>query len=270
MIPSLPAGRYWLIALADGLDQVAESQEGNNVWVQVLDVLPDLTVPTITAPSKAYPGSVITVGDSTVNSGAAAPASTTGIFLSANTGLDAGDLLLGVRDVPPLGTGATSTGEVAVTLPIDLVAGTYYLIAVADAAGAVEEVNEGNNTRYKSLTIGPDLTVPQLTVPSSAAAGTTIVVNETTKNLGSAAVASTTYYYLSTDATVGAGDTLLGSRTVPPLGVNETSAASVSLTIPAATVPGTYYVIAQSDGDGAVIELVETNNLKSRTISITP
>jgi subtilase family serine protease len=270
VIPSLPAGRYWLMAVADGLEQVTESNEGNNAWVQALDVLPDLTVPTITAPSKAYPGSVITVGDSTVNSGAAAPASTTGIFLSTNTSLDAGDLLLGVREVPALGTGATNAGQVPVALPIELAAGTYYLIAIADAAGAVDEVNEGNNTRYKSLTIGPDLTVPQLTVPSSAAVGATIIVSETTKNLGSAAPVTTTRYYLSTDTTVGAGDVLLGSRMVPSLAVNETSAESVGLTIPGTTAPGTYYVIAQSDGDGAVIELVETNNLKSRAISITP
>jgi subtilase family serine protease len=270
VIPALPAGRYWLIAYADGMQQVVESNEDNNAWVQVLDVLPELTVPTITAPSKAYPGSTITVGDITRNSGAVAPASTTGIFLSANTALEPGDLLLATRDVPALATGDSSTGEVAVTLPVDLEAGTYYLIAMTDAAGAIEEVNEGNNTRYKSLTIGPDLTVPLLTVPSSAAAGATIIVSETTRNLGSAAGATATRYFLSTDTTLDASDTLLGSRPVPPLGVNESSAASVGLTIPGPTSPGTYYVIAQSDGEAAVIELVETNNLKSRAISITP
>jgi subtilase family serine protease len=233
-------------------------------------VLPDLTIPTIAAPSKAYPGSTITVSDTVVNSGAAAPASTTGIFLSANTALDAGDLLLAVRNVPALEAGATSVGDVPVALPIDLEAGTYYLIAVADADGVVAERIETNNTRYKTLTIGPDLVVSQLVAPTSAAVGTTIVVSETTRNLGSVTGPSATRYYLSVDGTVGGDDTLLESRGVPSLGVGETSAVSTSLTIPASIVPGTYYLIAQSDGDGIIAELVETNNLKTRTISITP
>jgi subtilase family serine protease len=150
------------------------------------------------------------------------------------------------------------------------VAGTYYLIAMADADGLVAEAKENNNTRYKSLTIGPDLTVSQLTGPTSAAVGATIIVNESTRNLGSPTVASTTRFYLSTDATLGADDTLLASRAVPPLGVGETSAAAVALTIPGTIAPGTYYVIAQSDADGTIAELNEANNLKTRTISITP
>ena len=48
-------------------------------------------------------------------------------------------------------------------------------------------------------------------------AGSTISVSETTKNQGGPAAASTTRYYLSTNSTYDAGDTALGSRTVPAL-----------------------------------------------------
>jgi subtilase family serine protease len=270
VIPALDAGRYWVIVVADGLGNVAETNESNNTWVHALDVLPDFSVPTVTAPSKAYPGSTITVGDITVNSGAGAPASATGTFLSADTVLGEGDLLLAVRNVPAMSPGTTSSGEVPVTVPIELGAGTYYLIAVADVEGLVAEVNEGNNTRYKSLTIAPDLIVAQLTAPGSAAAGATIVVDDATRNLGSPAVATTTRFYLSADTALGTDDTFLGSRAVPSLAVGEAHTAATSLTIPASTTPGTYYVIAQSDGHAIVVELVETNNLKTRAISITP
>jgi subtilase family serine protease len=270
VIPALPAGRYWLIAVADALGQIAESDETNNAWTQVMDVLPDLMVTSLNAQARAYPGGVIAVTDTIVNQGAGAPATTAGVYLSTDSVLDDGDLLLAVRNVPALAPGAASNGEWSVTVPIDLPAGVYYLIAAADPAGAVAEVNDTNNTRAKTLTVGPDLTVSQLSVPTSAAVGATIVVTETTKNLGSVADPTTTRYYLSADSGLGADDILLGARAIPTLGVNETSMSSVGLTIPAGTAPGSYYVIAQSDADGVVNELVETNNLKSRAITISP
>ena len=50
------------------------------------------------------------------------------------------------------------------------------------------------------MRIGPDLTVTAFTAPSSAVAGTSISVGDTTKNLGAdSAPASVTNFYLSTN-----------------------------------------------------------------------
>ena len=66
--------------------------------------------------------------------------------------------------------------------------------------------------------VAPDLTVSALTVPSTAGAGLTMTVTDTTRNQGTGPVAaSTTSFYLSTNGTLDAGDTFVGSRDVPAL-----------------------------------------------------
>ncbi|MBI4489401.1 MAG: SBBP repeat-containing protein, partial [Deltaproteobacteria bacterium] len=265
---TVPAGSYYIIALADGGGVVSEANETNNTFARLIEVLPDLTVPTIAAPSKAYPNSPITVSDTTKNQGAGSPASTTTFFLSADRILDAGDTFLGSRVVPALASGATSQGVTSVTLPADLAAGTYYIIAQADADNVVAEFNENNNIRYRTLTVGPDMVVSSFSVPSTGVTGSSISVTDTTTNQGSSAGASTTKFYLSTNATLNSGDVLLGSRAVPALAVQEANSASTTLTLPSGTVPGSYYIIAQADGDKTVAELVETNNTKARAITV--
>jgi subtilase family serine protease len=265
-----PAGSYFIIVAADAGSALSESNEANNTLAKPIDILPDLRVTVLSAPSKAFPGATITISDTTVNQGAASGPSTTAFFLSTDGALDTGDLLLGSRPVPALGLGEASTGSISVVIPAGTAGGTYTIIAVGDAGGVAAELDETNNTRTKTLTIGPDLSVSALIAPSSAAAGSTIIVSDTTRNDGSAAGPTTTRFYLSADATLGAGDVLLGSRAVPALGLSEVSTGSVALTIPSGTAAGTYYVIAQADGDAVIAELVETNNVKTRSISVTP
>jgi hypothetical protein len=64
----------------------------------------------------------------------------------------------------------------------------------------------------------PDLLVSTWTAPANACPGATISIKDTTKNQGSGLTgASTTKFYLSTNTTLDALDTPLGSRTVPSL-----------------------------------------------------
>jgi subtilase family serine protease len=89
---------------------------------------------------------------------------------------------------------------------------------------------------------------------------------------GGGAAASTTRFYLSTNAVLDASDVALGAgRAVPPLAAGASSSGSTSIAIPSNTPPGTYYVIAQADGDGAVAESSESNNVSAaRTLQVTP
>jgi subtilase family serine protease len=263
-------GTYWLIARADAAGAIAESQEGNNTISRSLKIGPDLTMAGLTVPTAAESGGTISVSDTTSNiGGGSAGASSTAFYFSANATLDAGDPELASRPVPTLGPGETSTGTVMATLPLGLAQGTYYIIARADAAGAVAEFQEGNNTRVTSLLIGTDLTVSALTAPATAGAGQAISVSDTTRNQGGgSAPASTTSFYLSIDATLDGSDVLIGSRAVPALAPGATSVVATSLTIPAATAAGTYRIIAQADAGGVVPETSETNNTRARSLEI--
>ena len=105
--------------------------------------------------------------------------------------------------------------------------------------------------------------------PQSAGAGATIAVTDTTKNLtGGPAFPGTsnTKIWLSSDAVLDGGDTLLGARPVPSLNPGASSAGSTNVVIPAGMAPGSYFLIANADGDGSVPESNEGNNVATKTI----
>src|SRR5262249_61480025 len=144
-----------------------------------------------------------------------------------------GKLPLGGRAAPVLAAGATSSGSTVLAAPAGTATGVYYVLARADANDVVAETQEGNNTTARQLQIGPDLFIAFLSVPGTAAAGGTITVSDTTKNLGGgAAGASTTRFYLSTNSTFDAGDLPLASRAVPSLPPAPTTPAPPPLTMP--------------------------------------
>ena len=131
--------------------------------------------------------------------------------------------------------------------------------------------SEANNTtvphaqgRARSLCRGAG-------APSSAAAGSTITVNDTTGNLGGGSAAATiTRYYLSFNNVIDAGDAALGGRAVAALAPGASDAGSIALTIPAGPASGFYYLFAKADGDGALAETTESNNLYAVVIQVTP
>ncbi|RJQ19377.1 MAG: hypothetical protein C4560_06135 [Nitrospiraceae bacterium] len=232
----------------------------------------DLIVSVLTAPAKAGEGQTITVKDTTINNGTGmAGESATKIYWSADKKYDAEDIELGSRTVPALAGGATSTGDISVTIPSGTCSGTYYLIAMADADGAVSETSETNNNTGKSIKIKPDLIVSGIKASASAPQGATITVTTTTKNKGvCAAEASTTRLYLSTNSTYDSGDTELGSSAVPALAAGAADKGSTSVTIPEGTTAGAYYIITISDADAVVSETSEANNDNYKPITITP
>jgi subtilase family serine protease len=264
------SGTFYIIAKADADNVVAEgTKETNNTKYKSIKAGPDLIVSTVTAPTTSGAGKTILVTDTTKNQGGCpAVASTTKLYFSNNSTWDAGDTYLGERAVPALAAGATSTGSISVTIPASATTGTRYIIAKADANAVVTETKETNNNKSKSIKIGPDIIVSLITAPTSAVNGSTITVGDTTKNNGGGdAGTSTTRLYLSTNTTYDAGDILLRSRDILSLGAGATSTVSGALTLPSVT-PGAYYIIALSDANNAVVETKETNNKKTKAITI--
>jgi subtilase family serine protease len=272
--PTVATGTYYVLAKADVGGTNPESNENNNVKMgSSIGIGPDLVISSLTNPNTAAPGSTISVSDTTKNQGGgAAGSSVTYFYLSANVLYDATDVFLGNRAVGPLAAGAVDTVTTTLTIPAETVAGTYYILAKADATGFVPETQENNNVKSNvAMKVGPDLVESSVIVPAAAGPGAVLTVSDTVKNQGNGtAVPSTTAFYLSSNATLDTGDQLLGTRSVPSLGASLTSAASTPLTIPDGTATGTYYIIVKADANNDVLESAETNNVSYGTTKVGP
>jgi CARDB protein/fibronectin type III domain protein len=269
---SIGAGTYALFAKADAQSQFTEASEYNNTRTATLKVGPDLAVTTVTAPAIVAPGVAFAVTDVTKNQGAGlAAASTTKFYLSANALYDGNDTPLQSRGVGPLDTGISSSGTTMLTLPADTVAGTYYIIGVADDGAVVTEHTETNNSRVDSVSVGGDLIVTTLTAPLKVASGGVISVSDTVKNNGAAAMpASTTAFYVSANAALDGTDTRIElTRAVPALGAGLSSNGVTSVTLPT-LAPGTWYLVAKADDPAALAEASETNNTRFTTLQVGP
>jgi subtilase family serine protease len=268
------SGSYYIVAKADSTGVVEESYESNNVKSTTsVKVGPDLLITSFIAPLTANAGDPIVVTDLIKNQGGATtPVTTTTFYLSANTTFDAADLAIGSRSVNPLTYNVTNSAATTLTIPETTAVGTYYIFAQADSGNAAAEVVETNNVKASgAVKVGAELSVTGLTMPPGVGAGSVVTINDTTANLGATdAPASTTSFYFSVNATLDASDTLLASRIVPPLDGGATSAASVQVTIPAATATGTYYVFANADANHEIAETVETNNWRRVAINVGP
>ena len=269
--PDTAPGSYYIVGRADWNAVVAETSNTNNDRAYgYLRVGGDLVVSTLSVPVTARANGPLTVTDTTKNQGLApVQGSETGFYLSLNASVDPSDDFLGSRMAPPLDTSQSTSISTQLTVPSDTAPGTYWLIAVADWNGAVAESTETNNNRASSVRVGPDQTVTVLSAPSSAVAGTSITVTDTTKNQGGdTSEASVTSFYLSTNLTLDATDELLGSRPVPSLTPGASHTESVALLIPASKGAGGYYLISKADGENTVAESLETNNTRTRGITV--
>jgi hypothetical protein len=156
--PDLSAGTYHVIGWTDGPRLHAESDETNNVsFSEPVTFLSDLAIAATTLPRKALAGDTLPASVTTTNRGAAqALASTTGIYLSRDAALDAGDVLVGTQAVGTLDVGASSVDAPAIVIPPGTAPGCYFLIVRGDAGGVVGESDENNNTaRVRAFQVRP-------------------------------------------------------------------------------------------------------------------
>jgi hypothetical protein len=279
---STTPGTYRVIACADASSAVSETNESDNCRASTGTVTvavngPDLVVTSVGNPPAAISsGSTITVRDVTSNSGTTtAGASRTQHFLSLDQTKDGTDRPLGVRSLKSLLAGRTSAASIKSTIATSTPAGTYYVLACADVTGAVVERSEANNCLASAsrVVVSPklgDLVVTAVGKPPAGAEATTaFTITDPTRNQGTAtASASTTTFWLSTDASAGGGDIVLGSHAVASLKTSGSKSSSTTVTIGGGTTPGAYYVVACADAGGAVTELDDANNCRASATTI--
>jgi hypothetical protein len=242
--------------------------------------LPDLVVAGLAAPASASPGASLSLSVTTRNAGTAnAGPSTTRIYLSIDGAVDGGDLALGAVAVPGLAAGAAGTSALGVTLPGTTAAGTWRLIARSDAGGVVTEAIEGNNTLAVSLTVGTptgggtptarDLIVAALRGPRGARPGESITVSLTVSNTGTSAVpASSAAIDLVPDGGGTPAAVRLGAGPVPALGAGASVKVSVTGTVPPGTTSGDYDLVGIADAAGAIAEIREDNNTRTKGFTV--
>ncbi len=302
-LPAVAAGSYHLLVVADAInDRVHEADASNNVRAVPLTVgTADLVVSALTGPTSVGAQSSATVTWIVTNQGSAAasgkyvPCCTDYYykwadvaFLSTDATLDAGDVELGRSwrgDQFRLAAGESYQASATFDLPV-VADGAYYLIMVADgAADRVREVSDGNNTRALAIAVGrSDAAVTSLAAPARAAAGQVISATFTIANQGTAPAIGrylpccTNYYrkwadalYLSTDATLDAGDTALATYwrgDGAALAAGGTYAISATVTLPT-VANGAYYLLAAADVVAdRLYESNEANNVRAQAITI--
>ncbi|MDQ1697033.1 MAG: cellulose 1,4-beta-cellobiosidase [Frankiaceae bacterium] len=111
----------------------------------------------------------------------------------------------------------------------------------------------------------PDLTIPSVNAASTLVApGAKLGLRDTTRNAGSvAAGASKVGYVLSADRKSGPGDIALGSHSVKRLRARRSAKGTMTLTVPAITPAGDYFVLACADVGKQVRESNERNNCRA-------
>jgi subtilase family serine protease len=282
-LPSgLSSGKYTILTKADGeiIDSIYmygtgaifEASESNNTKTATIKIGPDLIVSTVSAPLTGGAGLGLKISDTTANNGCDVLAeSYTEFFLSTKTTLDASAVFLGRRLIPVLTPGTSSNGSTIVNIPSGISIGKYYLIAKADNTNVVAESDESNNTKYVTITIGPDLVVSALTVPVTSMAGASVNVVDTTRNSGGGSSGvSSTGFYLSSDNILDSTDVFLNSRSASALDPGSISIVTTPLIIPGGTPPGKYFILSKADDSNIVQETIESNNTRSAAISIGP
>ncbi|MGI4873785.1 MAG: CARDB domain-containing protein [Janthinobacterium lividum] len=271
-------GTYYILFAADYQNQVAEGDETNNVTAVSFTVLapgPDLTVTQQYLNSYSLPAGGTTTTYAYINNvgNQVASSSNLGFYLSTNTVFDAADVLLTTSTGTALAAGGSSYRSATLTVPLGTSAGTYYVLYVADPANAVAESNENNNVVWQSLTVyAPtiDLTIySAYLTPSQVSPGGTVSVSGYEYNQGNANAGSHRVgYYLSTNAILDASDVLLGNSPIASVSATYSTSFSSTLTIPAATATGTYYVLFVADDLNQIAESNENNNLSYQTLQV--
>ena len=146
-----PLGVYHVIACADDLGRIVETDETNNCTASVGTMrvsYPDLQVTALVSQNAApRRGVAFRVDDTTANVGRApAGQSSTAYYVSPTPVKGAGSQRLAVdRHIGHLLGGGSSSGRSLVTVPLGMAPGPYFLLACADDLSQVRETNEGNN-----------------------------------------------------------------------------------------------------------------------------
>ncbi len=272
LIPSeVPAGNYYVLAVADYSNLISESDEDNNVNVLPVTITTpavDLSLYSLSAfPTDVTAGSYLNASVYEFNNGDSyAPAHSIYYFLSADTTYDASDAYLNSEYVYSTYPGSYNYFNPTLSIPYGTANGNYFILAITDFNSEVAEMNETNNMLFTPLTISSpfvDLTISPLSYETLKVTPGAIVYPQMTEYNYGNDYASTHYvgYFLSTDSTYDIGDTYVGSDYVGGIYGNNSTGLNPYLIIPSEVPVGSYYILAVADYMNYISESNEDNNV---------
>jgi subtilase family serine protease len=275
-IPAEGSGELFIGVIADSGKVVAESQESNNSANLKLQVsqLPDLVVKDLSiSKTTINPGENLRVDFAVLNQGSAnTPAHAQEVRLSSDNVADANDLLLTTLSSNGINAGISSQFVIDLRIPQDIAPGRYFIVVVADGRSAIAETNEANNAASAAFTVSGnvDFELSNLTLtPTTVLAGGQVAVSFKLNNRGSlAAPASRLEVRLSSNQTIDASDTLLGTLSSEAIAAGASATLSFNATLPVELPSGTQFIGVIADSGAEVTEANENNNTLSAALSI--
>lgn len=209
----------------------------------------DLMVASVEAPAVGLPGLPLEVQAKIRNVGDdEAVGATVRFFFSTRPSLGAGAVVLGEAE----GTFDLAKGEeldvsFEASLPADLVAGSYYVIAQVDPFGAVpKDLDQENNIRPSQVVLvgvkAPALVAAEVEGPAAATQGVPFQVSWRVENEGSAKAHQVPFgVYLSGDEEITLLDRRIGSGELTIDAFAEGS-GTLEITIPEEIAAGRYFL----------------------------
>jgi subtilisin-like proprotein convertase family protein len=235
-------------------------------------------------PTTVEPGGDLSVEwqGEVAGSGAVTGAFNAGIYLSGDSSVTTGDVLLASVNIASATTPGDTFGDAApgrtVTIPGTLANGTYFVGVIVDSANTESETNENNNVVTTTVQIreaSVDLVADSLVAQTSTVApGASVPVNwfgrVDAASTGPAPSNYTVGFYLSADMNITGADLLLDRVTVNALNPGDSFGASgKSLVIPASTSAGSWFIGMWVDDTEGIGESNEGNNVASTPITVT-
>ena len=202
-------------------------------------------------------GQSFTLSATVRNQGTGSSAETTlRYYRSSNSTISTSDTEVGTDAVGSLNSSGTSAESISLNAPSS--AGTYYYGACVESVSGESSTdnNCSDGVRVTVSSSNPDLIVESPSVSDNTlTTGQSFTLSATVRNQGMGPSAATTLrYYQSSNSTISASDTEVGTDSVGGLSASDTSAESISLNAPSSA--GTYYygacvnsVTGESDTD---------------------
>ena len=261
-VPNFVGGAFVRVTTDIGNSVNEGAGESNNLLaVPVTVVAGDLVASGASLPSSIEQLVPASISWSTTNAGVGASFGgcwTSRAYLSTDTALDAGDILLGSTSTctSPFAAGANAPHSVSFTLPDTVGAGVYSVIIETDATATRFESNEANNVSVAGTVevtgaTTPNLVVGAVSAPSEIFIGSTFALSWTISNTGGDALPASSQWrdriVQSTNTVFGDADdvTLAILPSNGPLAAGASRSISRTLSVP--QTEGTFVYFIRTD-----------------------
>lgn len=270
------AGKWYVLISTDANRQVTELDRSNNLTAIPVTILqsplPDLMVEALSIDEELTSGKPMKIRTVVKNPGQSKTRSdkwSDTYYLSPSTVLNTNTAtMIGSKaHVGALGIGDSYTNEVSFTIPSTL-QGNFMLFVVTDAADAITENDENNNSKCipvyvnSSADTPAELVISNVNAPANIKAGEDVTISYRITNDGEFTAAGNLHdvIYLSKDDKWDLNDEMVGvvsgNMTIEP-GNTVTRSVTGRIT----NVPeGNYHVIVKTNSTKSIAEKTDENN----------